>query len=112
MTPWKCFWSWATQMRTVEVVPLVLVLAALVLVPPVELLELFLLLAQPASAMSAASATTARTTPGLIRLMVIEMLLSPGLRRCPAPCPDRRNAGCWCRRPLPRRRQPPPATAG
>src|SRR3954447_13483656 len=48
MTRWKFFCSWATQIPTIEMLPLTLVPAALVLVVPLELELLLLSLPQPA----------------------------------------------------------------
>src|SRR3954468_15586752 len=107
MTRWKFFCSCATQMPTTDRLPLTFLFDDVVLAPPerVDVL-LLLLLPQPARAISAAIAARARTESGPLRLMIIRMLLSPGSRKCPGQYLDRRNAGCWCRRPLPRPRPP------
>src|SRR4051794_18920773 len=64
MTRWKFFCSCATQIPTIEMLPLTSLLAADLVVPaPPELLELLLssLLPQPARATSAATAARAST---------------------------------------------------
>ena len=61
-TRWKFFCSCATQMPTTEMLPLTFLLADVVLAPPpLVLLELLLLLPQPAKATSAATAARAKT---------------------------------------------------
>src|SRR3954451_4147276 len=78
ITRWKFFCSCATQMPTIEMLPFTFDFEAVVLLPLLELEVELLLLPQPASATSAATASTLRTT---LRLIVIQMLLSPGRRR-------------------------------
>src|SRR5215212_721484 len=98
-------------MPTIEMLPETFLAAAPVLLPPLVPLELLSLLPHPATATSAATASRLRTVAGPLRLVVIQILLSPGRRRCPGPFQDRRNAGCGCPRRPPRRhpRQPGPA---
>src|SRR4051794_12696139 len=106
----KFFCFCATQMPTIEMLPLTFELAAVVLLPLVEL-ELLLLLPQPAtSAASAATASTVRIVNDPC-FVFIQMLLSPGRYRCPGPFPDQRNAGCGCPRRPPPRHPPRPASA-